>query len=70
MKKTTCFKLGVETFAVLAVSAMMSVCVADVSTNSWIGADGAAWGTPGNWSLGHVPDGSCLRVRSLYLSDN
>ena len=30
---------------------------ADVVTNSWIGADGAAWGVPSNWSANHVPDG-------------
>ncbi|MBR1588891.1 MAG: hypothetical protein IJ658_11270, partial [Kiritimatiellae bacterium] len=30
---------------------------ADVVTNSWVGADGGAWGTPSNWSANHVPDG-------------
>ena len=49
MKKLMC--LGVMVAGAL-------VAQADVVTNSWIGADGAAWGTAANWSAGHVPDGN------------
>ena len=40
------------------VGGMVLSASADVVTNSWIGADGAAWGTAANWSAGHVPDGT------------
>ena len=48
MKKL--MSLGVMVAGALAAQA-------DVITNSWVGADGAAWGTAANWSAGHVPDG-------------
>ena len=43
---------------VVAVMLVALGVTADVVTNSWIGADGAAWGTAANWSAGHVPDGT------------
>ena len=39
------------------VMAMAEPCAADVVTNRWIGAEGAAWGTGSNWSENHVPNG-------------
>ena len=52
----------------LCVAAVLSFAArADVITNIWQGADGAAWGTPANWSENHVPDGTeALEVRMIY----
>lgn len=38
-----------------AAAAFPFAANADITTNYWQGSDGAAWGTPGNWSENHVP---------------
>ena len=50
-----------------AAAAIPFAANAEIITNYWQGADGAAWGTPGNWSQNHVPTIDELKKKAKRL---